>query len=107
MVTPLRADLEATDQRHIELARQTDISTNDLHRLLRNLDQRCTDTNNKFTKVTADIMDEVELRAKSTELDQTAANLREEMTVVSNNIEALKDKVCAKLNEFVDHFTKV
>jgi chromosome segregation ATPase len=107
MITPLRGDLESTDQRHLDLARQVDIQTNDLHRLLRNLDQRCTDTNNKFTKVTADIMDEVEIRAKRSELETTASNLRSEMQTVSQEIESLKDRVCAKLNEFVDHFTKV
>merc|ERR1719473_860585 len=52
-------------------------------------------------------MDEVEIRAKRSELEEEAAKLRDEMGKVSNNIEALKDKVCAKLNEFVDHFGKV
>merc|ERR1719191_1463185 len=107
MVTPLRADLEATDQRHLDLARQTDISVNDIHRLIRNADQRLTDTNNKFTKVTADIMDEVEIRAKRSELEETEANLRSTVDTVSKEIEALKEKVVAKLNEFVDHFAKV
>lgn len=107
MVTPLRADLEETDQRHVELTRHVDIQTNDLHRLLRNLDQRLTDTNNKFTNITANIMDEVEMRAKSTELDQTAADLRAELGTVSQQIEDLKSKTVAKLNEFVDHFTRV
>merc|ERR1719191_922248 len=104
MVTPLRADLEATDQRHLDLARQTDISVNDIHRLIRNADQRLTDTNNKFTKITADIMDEVEIRAKRSELEGTASTLRQEMGTVSQEIQALKDRVCLKLNEFVDHF---
>jgi len=107
MVTPLRNDLNDANFRHDELARHVDIQNNDLHRLLRNLDSRCTETNNKFTKVCADIMDEVEIRAKRSELEDAAQQLRDEMQNVNNEIQALKDRTVAKLNEFVDHFGKV
>eukprot|EP00746_Dinoflagellata_sp_MGD_P162583 gnl/MRDRNA2_/MRDRNA2_90204_c0_seq2.p1 gnl/MRDRNA2_/MRDRNA2_90204_c0~~gnl/MRDRNA2_/MRDRNA2_90204_c0_seq2.p1 ORF type:complete len:692 (+),score=174.72 gnl/MRDRNA2_/MRDRNA2_90204_c0_seq2:63-2138(+) len=107
LIVPIREEMVCT-QEVIE-KNKTDVEhkNGDVHRIISTIENRLGELKEQLIRTKAEIMDEVEVRARIAELEDFEQKVMNMITEARAETSGLKNKCVSKLNEFSDHFAKV
>lgn len=106
-IVEVRADIDATNQ-SIE-ATNLDLKHKDsrMNQLVRNVEATVGNLSEKQIRDHSHCMEELEIRAKNTELEDAETRLHNTIIQSKTDVDTLRNRSISKLNEFVDHLTKI
>lgn len=107
LCVPIRQNIDATVE--VIQKNKLDVEHKDehLHRICTNIEHRLGEQKEQLIRTKAEIMDEVEVRAKLADFEEFQQKVTNMVTEARAETSGLKNKCVSKLNEFSDHFAKV